>query len=118
MEKKTSQNSNPCYRTDDMRGFSLLSGLAILYRVDNKYTAKTEMVQEYVSLLPVSGTAFLVDGWEFTLTVCSRPGTFQFKLPLPVIRSGPGNIRTWPYSILTEISYGAATYRLRLKGRA
>ena len=67
--------------------FLSLSGLAILYRVDNKYTAKTEMVQEHVTLL----------------TVCSRPGTFQFKLPLPVIRSGPGNIRTWPYSILTEI---------------
>ncbi len=73
-----------------MRGFSPLSGLAILYRVDNKYTAKTEMVQEYVSLLPVSGTAFLVDGWEFTLTVCSRPGTFQFKLLSPIYGLGRG----------------------------
>ena len=37
--------------------FLALSGLAILYRVDNKYTAKTGMVQEHVTLLPAYGAA-------------------------------------------------------------
>ena len=40
--------------------FLSLSGLAILYRVDNKYTAKAKMVQEHVT--PVSYTHLLHRG--------------------------------------------------------
>ena len=83
--------------------FLSLSGLAILYRVDNKYTAKAEMVQEHVTLLPVSGTAFLVDGWEFYPDRLLTPGDFSVQTPSPRYTVWAGNIRTWPYSILTEI---------------
>lgn len=63
--------------------FLSLSGLAILYRVDNKYTAKAKMVQEHVTLLPVSGTAFLVDGWEFYPDRLLTPGDFSVQTPSP-----------------------------------
>ena len=71
--------------------FLSLSGLAILYRVDNKYTAKAEMVQEHVTLLPVSGTAFLVDGWEFYPDRLLTPGgLFSSNSLSPIYGLGRG----------------------------
>lgn len=96
--------------------FLSLSGLAILYRVDNKYTAKTEMVQEYVSLLPVSGTAFLVDGWEFYPDRLLTPGDFSVQTPSPRYTVWAGEYPNLALFHTDGNPYGAATYRLRLKG--
>ena len=93
--------------------FLSLSGLAILYRVDNKYTAKTEMVQEYVSLLPVSGTAFLVDGWEFYPDRLLTPGDFSVQTHTPRYTGWAGEYPNLAFYHTDGKHYGAATYRLR-----
>lgn len=96
--------------------FLSLSGLAILYRADNKYTAKTEMVQEHVTLLPVSGTAFLVDGWELYPDRLLTPGDFSDQTPSPRYTVWAGEYPNLALFHTDGNPYGAATYRLRLKG--
>lgn len=96
--------------------FLSFSGLAILYRADNKYTAKTEMVQEHVTLLPVSGTAFLVDGWELYPDRLLTPGDFLDQTPSPRYTVWAGEYPNLALFHTDGNPYGAATYRLRLKG--
>ena len=74
------------------------------------------MVQEYVSLLPVSGTAFLVDGWEFYPDRLLTPGDFSVQTPSPRYTVWAGEYPNLALFHTDGNPYGAATYRLRLKG--
>ena len=96
--------------------FLALSGLAILYRVDNKYTAKTGMVQEHVTLLPANGAAFLVDGWELYPDRMLTPHDFSDKAPSPRYTVWAGEYPNLSLFHTDGNPYGAATYRLRIKG--
>lgn len=96
--------------------FLSLSGLTILYRVDNKYTAKTEMIQEHVTLLPDDGTAFLVDGWELYPDSLFTPVDFSGKIPSPRYTVWAGEYPNLSLFHTDGNLYGPATYRLRLRG--
>lgn len=96
--------------------FLSLSGLSILYRADNKYTAKTEMAQEHVTLLPADGAAFLVDGWELYPDRLLAPGDFSGKTPAPRYTVWAGEYPNLALFHTDGNPYGAATYRLRIRG--
>ena len=93
-----------------------LSGLITLYRVDNKYTAKTDMVQEHVTLLPADGAAFLVDGWELYPDRLLMPEDFSDKTPFPGYTVWAGEYPNLSLFHTDGNLYGAATYRLHIKG--
>ena len=96
--------------------FLSLSGLTLLYRFDNKYTAKTGMVQEHVTLLPADGVSFLVEGWELYPDRLLMPGDFYGKTPSPRYTVWAGEYPNLSLFHGDGSLYGAATYRLRLKG--
>lgn len=93
-----------------------LSGLSILYHADNKYTAKTEMAQEHVTLLPTDGAAFLVDGWELYPDRLLTPSDFSDKMPSPRYTVWAGEYPNLSLFHPDGNLYGAATYRLRIMG--
>lgn len=91
-------------------------GLAISYRIDNKYTAKAEMAQEHVSLLPAEGAAFLVDGWELYPDRLLVPDDFSDGIPSPRYTVWAGEYPNLSLFHADQNLYGAATYRIHLKG--
>lgn len=96
--------------------FFVLAGLIILSHIDNKYTAKTEMVQEHVTLLPADGAAFLVDGWELYPDRLLTPNDFSDSSPSPRYTVWAGEYPNLSLFHTDGNLYGTATYRLRIKG--
>lgn len=96
--------------------FAALSGLTLLYHIDNKYTAKVEIPQEYAAVLPAAGVAFLVDGWEFYPDRLLMPDDFSIDMPTPRYNIWAGEYPNLSLFHTDGNPYGTATYRLRLKG--
>lgn len=96
--------------------FATLSGLALLYHIDNKYKAKAEIPQEHAAALPSDGVSFLVDGWEFYPDRLLMPEEFSVETAMPRYTVWAGEYPNLSLFHADGNPYGTATYRLRLKG--
>lgn len=92
-----------------------LTGLWIMTHYDNKYIAKAPLTQDYFAQIPENGCVSLVDGWEVYPDALLSSADFA-------VGTASG-YRTWAgeYPNLSPFHadknpYGAATYRLRLRG--
>lgn len=96
--------------------FTALFWLALLYHIDNKYTAKAAVPQEHLAVLPADGTQFLVDGWEFYPDRLLTPVNFSEGAPEPCYTVWSGEYPNLSLFHSDGNPYGTATYRLRLQG--
>lgn len=91
--------------------------LNVLYHLDNKYTKKTELLQDGVCLVTETGISFLVDGWEFYPDRLLTAQDFADGS----ISEGPYITSLGDYPNLAPFHknrnpYGVSTYRLRIRG--
>lgn len=96
--------------------FLTLTGLWALSHLDNKYSAKTQILQKNTVLLPEGGTSFLVDGWELYPDRLLTPDDFLSETPTPCHITWAGEYPNLALFHEDKDPYGTATYRLRLQG--
>lgn len=96
--------------------FLTLLSLQTLSHYDNKYTEKTRISQDGVTILPESSVQFLVDGWALYPDRLLTPADFAAGEPSPRYTTWAGE---WPSLAPFHEDgspYGIATYRIVLQG--
>lgn len=93
-----------------------LLGLLLLADFDNKYTAKAQISQDGVTVFPEEGVRYLVDGWEMYPDVLLSPADFTAGAVPPRYTTWAGEYPNLAPFHPDGNLYGAATYRLRLRG--
>lgn len=91
-------------------------GLRLLTCFDNKYTAKAQIAQDGVTVIPEDGVRYLVDGWELYPDALLSPADFAAGKVPPRYAVWAGEYPNLAPFHADGNLYGAATYRLRLRG--
>lgn len=89
--------------------------LSVIINYDNKYMAKAEIVQNNFAVIPEKGYCALVDGWELYPDTLLFPGDFSSETS-SYYSAWAGQYPNLALFHEDKNPYGAATWRLHLKG--
>lgn len=93
-----------------------LAGLSAITRYDNKYSIKAKLTQDGFCVIPEKGACTLADGWELYPDALLSPDDFRSETP-PFYNVWAGEYANLSFFHEDKNPYGAATWRLRLRGK-